>query len=93
MAKLSLGQIDLGDFDKDWFIVMSRLGGKSIRSNASSVLGFYVRRRLNEYKEMLGYTARKHGLTEEECFNLLLKDEPLPPPIDDFNEMPPNIGE
>jgi hypothetical protein len=93
MAKLSLGQIDLGDFDRDWFIVMSRLGGKSIRSNASSVLGFYVRRRLNEYKEMLGYTARKHGLTEEECFALLLKDQELPAPIEGFSEMPPNIGD
>jgi len=93
MAKLSLGQIELGDFDRDWFVVMSRLGGKSTRSNVSSVLAFYVRRRLNEYKEILGYTARKHGLTEEECFALLLKDEALPEPIEGFAEMPPDIGE
>ena len=92
MAKLNLGQVDLGDFDRDWFIVMSRLRGASTRANASSVLGYYVRRRINEYKEMLAYTARKYGLTEDECFDRILNDPKFPEgltPVKGFSEPPP----
>lgn len=83
MAKLSLGRIDMGDHDHDWFVVMSRLGGRSIRANVTSVLGYYVRRRKEEYKEILKYTAQKYGLTEDECFKRVLNEEDLGEPIDD----------
>lgn len=91
MARLNLGSIDLGDHDRDWFVVMSKLGGRSTRANLSSVVGYYVRRRKAEYQEILSYTARKYGLTEDECFQKLLKDEPLGNPVDDFSESEPEV--
>jgi hypothetical protein len=91
MPKLNIGSFDLGDHDRDWFIVMSRLGGRSIRANLSSVVGYYVRRRKQEYEEILGYTARKYGLTTDECFQRLLRDESLGSPIDDFSEPMPGV--
>ncbi|NEP01372.1 MAG: hypothetical protein F6K58_22495 [Symploca sp. SIO2E9] len=83
--------IDLGDHDRDWFVVMSKLGNRSIRSNLSSVVGFYVRRRKQEYLEILAYTARKYGLTEDECFHRLLKGEDLGEPVANFTEPKPKI--
>ncbi len=89
MSKLSLGQIDLGDYDRDWFVVMSKLDGKSTRANVSSVLGRYVKQNRADYQLMLDYTARKHGLTTDECFRRLLNDEDLGVPIPDFKEPTP----
>ncbi|NMG09763.1 hypothetical protein [Brasilonema sp. UFV-L1] len=89
MPRLSISSFELGDHDRDWFIVMSRLGGRSIRANLSSVVGYYVRRRKQEYQEILEYTARKYGLTVDECFQRLLKDEDLGTPIDGFSEPTP----
>ena len=83
--------IDLGDHDRDWFIVMSKLGNRSIRANLSSVVGYYVRRRKDEYQEILTYTARKYGLTEDECFQRLLKNESLGDPVADFADTPPDV--
>lgn len=80
MADLNIGKIPLGEHDSDWFRVMSALGGRAIRVNAASVIGYYVRRRKEEYTEILRYTAEKHGLTPEECFQRLLKGEPLDAP-------------
>lgn len=91
MPKLNFGSFELGDHDRDWFIVMSRLGSRSIRANLSSVVGYYVRRRKQEYQEILDYTARKYGLTSDECFQRLLKDESLGNPIDGFSEPMPEI--
>jgi hypothetical protein len=93
MARLNLGSVELGDFDRDWFIVMSRLGGKSTRANASSVIGFYVRRRIDQYREMLTYTARKYGITEDEVFHRLLNDQELGTPVQGFSEPPPELAE
>jgi hypothetical protein len=91
MARLNLGSIDLGDHDLDWFVVMSKLGGRSTRANLSSVVGCYVRRKKDEYKLILTYTARKYGLTEDECFHKLLKDEPLGTPVEGFSEVIPDV--
>ncbi len=93
MAKLNVGSLDLSDFDKDWFLVASKLMERSVRANLASVTSFYIRRNIDAYRELLAYTARKRGITEDECFDLLLKNEPLPPILDDFEEMSPNIGE
>lgn len=93
MPKLNFGSIDLGDHDRDWFIVMSRLGGRSIRANLSSVVGFYVRRRKEEYETILSYTAKKYGLTPDECFQRLLKDEDLGEPVDGFEEPSPEVSD
>lgn len=83
--------IDLGDHDRDWFVVMSRLGNRSIRANLQSIVGYYVRRRKTEYQEMLVYTAKKYGLTEDECFQRLLKGESLGEPVADFSESEPIV--
>jgi hypothetical protein len=93
MPKLNVGSFDLGDHDRDWFIVMSRLGDRSIRANLSSVVGYYVRRRKSEYEAILDYTARKYGLTPEECFKKLLNGEDLGKPVDGFSEPPPEVPE
>jgi hypothetical protein len=85
--------IDLGDHDRDWFVVMSKLGNRSIRASLSNVVGCYIRRRKAEYQEILEYTARKYGLTEAECFQKLLKGESLGNPVENFGEVPPNISD
>lgn len=93
MPDLNIGSIPMGDHDRDWFTVMSRLGGRSLRANASSVLGYYVRRRKGEYQEMLEYTAKKYGLTPDECFAKLLKGDDLGKPVDGFDEAPPEVSD
>lgn len=93
MAKLNVGSIELGDYDKDWFIVASKLMGRSVRANLASVTSFYVRRRVSEFKELLAYTAKKHGISEDECFELLRKNLQLPPPVDGFDEAEPELPE
>jgi hypothetical protein len=91
MPDLNIGSIPMGDHDRDWFTVMSRLGGRSLRANASSVLGYYVRRRKEEYQEILAYTAKKYGLTPDECFQKLLKGDDLGKPVEGFDEAPPEV--
>jgi hypothetical protein len=85
--------IDLGDHDRDWFVVISKLGNRSIRANLSRLVSCYVRSHKTEYQEILGYTARKYGLTEQECFQKLLKNESLGNPIENFGEIPPEISD
>ncbi|MGK7927609.1 MAG: hypothetical protein AB4290_20610 [Spirulina sp.] len=93
MADLNLGRISMGDHDLDWFLVMCRLRDRSIRANVANVLSYYVQRRKKEYEEMLSYTARKYGLTESELFHKLLNNEELGEPVEDFYELPPEMGE
>jgi hypothetical protein len=89
MTDINLGTVPLGDHDADWFKVMCRLSNRSLRANAASVLGYYIRRRKSEYVEILSYTARKYGLTVDEAFKRLLNDESLGEPIANFSEAPP----
>jgi hypothetical protein len=93
MARLNVGSVELGDFDIDWFTVASRLMGRSLRANLASVMSYYVRRKLPEFKELLAYTAKKHGISEDECFDLLRKGAELPPLVDDFDDNQPEILE
>jgi hypothetical protein len=82
MGRMNVGSFELGDHDSDWFLVMSRLGGRSVRANLSSVVAFYVRRRKAEYEGILNYTARRYGLTTDACFQRLLKGEDLGEPVE-----------
>lgn len=93
MTDLNIGKVPIGDHDGDWFKVMSRLGGRAIRVNAASVLGYYVRQRKDEYEKILHYTARKYGISPDECFQRLLNDEDLGEPVKDFSEAPPLFSE
>ncbi|MBG1265509.1 hypothetical protein [Nostoc sp. WHI] len=94
MAKLNIGSIDLSDFDKDWFLVVSRLMERSVRANLASVTSFYIRRNIGAFRELLAYTAKKHGITEEECFQILLSPKgELPPAVDGFEDPQPDINE
>jgi hypothetical protein len=93
MVDLNIGSVSLGEHDHDWYRVMCKLGGRSIRANTSSVLGYYVRRRKDEYQAILEYTARKYGLTPDECFQRLLNDISLGEPVAGFDEQPPSVDE
>lgn len=93
MARLSISSFELGDFERDWFIVMARLGGVSIRSHLSSVVSFYIGCKLPDFKEMLEYTSTKYGLTQDECFRRLLNDEPLGEPVDGLTKQALNTEE
>ena len=77
MPSFSVGTVPLGDHDQDWFVVMTKLANKSLRANVANVLSFYVRRRKEEYREILEYTAKKYGITPEECFERLKNGEDL----------------
>ncbi|MHC5856179.1 hypothetical protein [Nostoc sp.] len=93
MAKLNVGSIDLSDFDKDWFLVVSKLMERSIRANLASIASFYIRRNIGAFKELLAYKAKKHGISEDECFEILLNNGEFPLPIVSFLEEPPEINE
>jgi hypothetical protein len=86
MPKINVGSIDLADYDKDWFLVVSKLMERPVRANLASVVSFYIRRNGEPHKQLLAYKAKKHGITEDECFKLLLTNTPLPPAIDGFDE-------
>jgi hypothetical protein len=88
MARLNLGSVDLSDFDRDWFVVVSRLRNASARANASFVLADDISRKIDHYKEMLSHTARKYGLTEDDCFERLLNDPKFPEGLIPVKEAP-----
>lgn len=73
MAKLGIGDVTMGQHDRDHFVVMSKLARGSIRGNVGSILTGYVRRKwAAEYEGILVYTAKKAGLSRDSCFQLLL---------------------
>lgn len=86
MAKggIDFGNVPLGDHDADWFRVMSAASNSSLRVKAASVIGYFVRRRKDEYREIIQYTANKHGLSFDDCFNKLKNGEDLGEPLDYF---------
>ena len=88
MDSLNIGSVNLGDHDVDWFKVMSAVTHQSVRSKAGSILGYYVRKRKEEYREIIQYTANKYGLSFDECFNKLKNGEPLGDPLDYFQVDP-----
>lgn len=81
---LNVGSLPLGDHDSDWLRVMAAATGSSVRVKVASVCGYYVRRRKEEYKAIIEYTARKYGLTFSECFQRLRKGESLGTALPDF---------
>ncbi len=98
MAQLNIGSVTMGEYDRDHFVVMSRLARGSVRGNTGSILTNYVRRKWNEYEKILGYVARKAGISEQDCFDRLLKGESVeqilgeksadvPLPDDEITEM------
>ena len=89
MSEINLGSVSLGEYNADWYKVICKLAGRSVRANTASVIGFYLQRQTEKYEKHLRYTARKHGLSRDECFRRLLNDEPLGEPITDFSEAPP----
>jgi|GEM_PF-6720618 len=93
MAKINVGSVDLSDFDKDWFLVASKLMERSLRANLASVTSFYIRRNISAFKELLAYKAKKHGISEDECFQLLLSGKELPPQIEGFDDFQPQADD
>ena len=72
---INFGNIPLGDHDADWFKVMAAASNSSLRVKAASVIGYFVRRRKEEYREIIQYTANKYGISFDECFNKLKNGE------------------
>ena len=81
MPEINIGSVSLSDHDRDWYLFGCKVNERSIRANTASVLAYYVRRRKTEYEEILQYTARKYGLTEEECFRRVIEGESLGDPV------------
>lgn len=76
MSNLNLTP-NLGIHDEEWFTVMSQLSGRTLNENAGSVIGFYVRRNKDAYKEILEHTAQRLGLTPDELFEQLAQGKTL----------------
>ena len=85
---INFGNIPLGDHDADWFKVMAAASNSSLRVKAASVIGYFVRRRKEEYREIIQYTANKYGISFDECFNKLKNGESLGDPLDYFEVDP-----
>jgi len=85
---LNLGNLPLGDHDADWFRAMSGASNSSLRVKAASVLSYFIRRRKDEYREIIQYTANKYGLSFSECFNKLKEGEDLGEPLTYFQVDP-----
>lgn len=92
-GEINLGSVKLGDFNKDWLIVMSKLSGRSVRANVISIIGFYIQRQLEKYEKHLEYTAKKYGLTKDECFYRLLNDIDLGDPVNALDAIKPGEGD
>lgn len=68
---------NLGIHDQEWFTVMSKLSGRTLDENTGSVIGFYVRRNKEAYKEILEHTALRLGLTSDDLFEQLVNEATL----------------
>jgi len=87
-AELNVGSIPVGEHDADWFRVMAAATGSSLRVKTASIVGYFVRRRKQEYEKIIGYLARKYGLEWDECFLRLLRGEDLGTPLKTFTVDP-----
>lgn len=85
MANLNIGTVSLGDHDSDWLKAMAQATGSSMRSKVTSALSYYVRTHKEEYKIIIEYTARKHGLTFSDCFHRLRSNQDLGSPVSNFD--------
>ena len=85
MAHLNLGQTPVSDQAHDWFRAMSNACGWSARSKISGMIEDYVRDNMAEFAETIGYAARKHGMSFDEAFDLLRRDQPLGEPVEGFS--------
>lgn len=92
-GEINLGSVKLGDFNKDWLIVASKLSGRSVRANVISIIGFYLQRQQEKYEKHLEYTAKKYGLTRDECFYRLLNDLDLGDPVNPSDPFKPGEGD
>jgi hypothetical protein len=72
MSDLKVGSVPLGEYDHDHFLVMTRLKKVSTRANVATLITCYVRQKWDEYENILRYTANKAGISEEECYQILL---------------------
>lgn len=77
MARVNIGTIDLNDYDRDWLAVIAALDGMSARATVANAVASHIKQARQEYMEVLEYTARKHGLTVDECFQKLLSGDKL----------------
>ena len=84
MAQINLGTVPLSDRDHDYIRAMSTVCGWSVRSKMSVILEDFVRANLAEFRDVIEYSARKHGLSFEEAFDRLRRGEGLGEPLDHF---------
>lgn len=63
---------ELGDYDHDRFIVMTRMAKRSQAANAQSLLTMAIRRNWPNYEKALEYEAEILGITSDELFKLYL---------------------
>lgn len=82
MAKFTVGSFELSEADIDKFIVWCRLSGKSVRAKIATIVMYYMAKKEKDYQAKLKYTAEKYGLSVEDCYQRLLKDEPLGKAVD-----------
>lgn len=85
---IRLSTVPLNDHDADWLTVMANASETSLRQKVASVLSYYVRRRKDQYVQMVQYLADKHGLTFEECFHKLRRGEDLGEPLESWKVDP-----
>lgn len=84
MENLNVGSLPLSDHDADWIKAMATVSNSSLRVKLASIVGYYVRRRKEEYLEIIDYTAQKYDLSFDECFKRLSNNEDLGEPKKDF---------
>ncbi len=84
MAEINLGSTPLSDKDHDWFRAMASAYGWTIRTKISEILKDFIHENMEEFVEVVAYSARKHGLTFDEAFHRLRNKEELGDPRPDF---------
>lgn len=76
MPKLNAGSVDLTEDEIDWLKVITNLSGESLRAQLRQIIKGHLIRFKPHYSKQIGYVARKYGLSWEEAFARLTKEEP-----------------
>ncbi len=72
MPRFQVGSVDLAEDEIDWLKAVINLNSTSARAQVGQILQGHLLRFKPHYKRKISYTARKYGLTFDECFKRLV---------------------
>ena len=90
MPRLTPGYLEMSQDEYDWLQAIAKMNEDSVKSTLVQAWRGHLCRHKAHYIKKLRYLAERHGLTIEECFKRLVKNESMGEVI---NEAPINAME